>query len=261
MFEGQYEGQSHTKRHWVGLSRKGSKLAVDFRSELGKRDVEVAGMELGKSGYQFTCKDDSVFVLSNEGSLGVYSTTGFKEHECKLPKGSEVIQMGVHKGSLYALVQRSAGAFLASLEPTGKIVKQLDFQGVKIAGNASLLGDRLYFNSAGSEELTVCDLKQMSVVENISVPGVHAVHKMVGAYRKKWAALLLMAHLDESGKSRSVILLDPKTGEQVTICSANQPNSDALLAGERVVVSTSSTYQNVIRVFEPLNAEAEQKAA
>ena len=73
---------------------------------------------------------------------------------------------------------------------------------------------------------------------------------------------LLVSSIDQSGKSGAVFLLDPRTGDHTPLCLVSQMQVDVLFAGPHAVVATSSTYQNIVRVFEPFSsAQIAEKAA
>jgi len=262
MFEGKYFSQTCSQNHWIGYSKKKGLLTLEYRTELGQLMKEVSGLNISDdSEYRFTAADDTVYALSDEGQMGVYTPAGYEEKSWAAPAGAKLIHLGTHKSSLFAICQSSDGANLFLLDASGRTLRQTELGADEVSGNPVLIGDRLYLANCGGEILS-CDLKQGSTPQRKSLEGVHSVQKMVGAFHRKNHHLLVLAHNDAQGKARSVLMLDPKTGEQVAVCSASQPRADILQAAERVVVATSSSYQNVIRVFEPLVAsEVEQKNA
>jgi DNA repair exonuclease SbcCD ATPase subunit len=258
-FQGEYLAHTCNHTFWAGL-RNGKSKSLEFRDvsgEISGKPVELPH-ELGDD-CMLVSDGSRVYVASDSGMLIHAAREGARNlGHGAVGDGGRLLYLAWHQEHLVSLASDSSGVSLRLLDKNGKVVKERKCK--EMSGNPVIMGDRLYFFSPDRHELLVCDLKQMLLIDSKPLENVHRVRKLAGAYNGKSHALLV-AGSDEAGQLGSVFLFDPKTGEQVSLCSTNQPRVDIIFAGERAVVATSSSYQNIIRVFEPFAAEKAQSEA
>ena len=241
----------------------GKGCALEFRD--GNGELVSKSLDLPdqlKSNPFMISNGREVFVAGKDGVVFRATRQEFVKH-CDAGQGakSALEHLAIYKGVMIAIVKEPTGLTVRQFDRVGQLKKEAKSDVKQISGNAAIIEDKLYFFDPDHSELVVCDLKNMRILDAIELPNVQVLRTLVGLSNAK-EDILMLAGSDAAGQLGSVFLLDPKTGDQTLLCSTNQPHVDVMFACERAVVATSSSYQNIIRVFEPfVSAKSSEQAA
>lgn len=258
-FEGKFLDQLALGDLWAGVQASGKQLAVQFRGEGGEVVGKTSVLEAPASKpFVIAGSGKTAFLASSAGALYKVQPGGAKRLD-DLAKTGEPLAVAIHNKLLWLIVKTAKGLSLQQRDLEGSLVRESALEGKDLQGNSVFVGDKLYFGS-DTGELVSFDTKQMLPIDRVHVGGV-AKFRGMSALQIGKHEMLIASTLDGEGLAGAVLIYDPKTGEQMRLCSTNQPNVDVILAGERVVVGTRNSFQNVIRVFEPFQPVEMSKAA
>ena len=260
-FGGEYVAQTATNTQWAGI-RKDKHAKLEFREPNGDLNGQPFDLPAAFNEDPFLVSDGrQVFAASKDGKLFRATREGVTELDSIGGRNAKVVHLAAYKKGVIALVETSGGIVLRRVDSEGNLEKELKTDAGSMSGNAVVIADRVYFFSPEHDQILVCDAKNGRLLGGIDVPDVKTVRQLAGLSAVKMQSLLVYG-CDQSGKSGSVFVLDPRSGDHVTLCSVGQPHVDVLWAGPNAVVATSSTYQNIVRVFEPYkSAQAVDRAA
>lgn len=253
VFQGDYLNQAHTESHWVGLMAWGEKLAVDFRDSLGNhvnspKEVDASAGEP----YLLAASAHSVFVGSRNGSLFRVEPAGAVQL-CRPSKDSKLLNIALTKGGVLAIAQGSNGITARLIGPDGHLLKEANL-GCQVSAHAPVVsGDKFYVFDDSVGELLTVNLKNLEVTSRLALQSVLGVNRMIGLSCGKNTLLAVVA-ADERGLSTRAFVLDPKTGQEMTLCPINHPRAEMVAGDGHLVIATSSPYQNTIQVFNPFEA-------
>lgn len=258
-FGGDFVAQSATKSAWVGIRSSKTPL-LEFRDPMGEVSAKPFDLPTQFNENPFLVSDGkNVYVADKWGELYRASREGCTRLGEVGAKDSHLMHLACYQDGLLALFETPTGVVLKRLDADGKTQKEIKSDVKSVSGNGVVLGDKYFWFSPDRSQIVLCDLKNMRLQDAIDVLDAKRVRRMVGLAAGKTQALLV-ATSDEQGKLGSVFLLDPKSGLETALCSTNQPHVDVMFANGYAVVATSSSYQNIIRVFEPFK-QAQEKAA
>jgi len=248
-FAGVYLNQCATKQLWAGVRKAKIGLALEFRDSMGELVGDVHPLSSSLTTPTFFVSDGNVvYVGSEQGE--VLKATPDRVGPFRKPNGGQLINFLITRHGPVAVTLDPEGIEIARFDSNGKQVASVKEAVAGVSGNMALLGDRLYMFDPNSCSLCACDLSSMTMATPIEQPGLQGLRRMI-ALDAGAVQSLLIAGCDSAGKLGSVFLLDPGSGAHLTLCSTNQPHVEAIFADGCPVVATSSSYQNIIRVFQP----------
>lgn len=259
-FAGHYSAQCAAGDLWCGL--KADSPALEFRDALG---ISLSPTIPLPEGYS-----SDVELLSDGNVVYAVAKTG---RVCRIDTAQAVEIGNFELSDLFSLEHAfltETGVVALVSGPAGISIRQMGWNGrhrivansdVKyLSGNVAAIDHLVYFFDAERSELVVCDTRKNLLLDAISLPDVEILRRLIGL-KAGANRFLLIAGSDGNGLHGSVFLLDPRTEKHVLLCSTNQPHVDAILAGDKPVVATSNSFQNIIRIFEPFEPAAKSDRA
>ncbi|HVL40187.1 MAG TPA: hypothetical protein VM328_12425 [Fimbriimonadaceae bacterium] len=257
-FEGKFLNQATVGKHWVGMRAVGSLQSVEMRSGKGDLIGKPHQLQIGSDERTFLVSHgEDLFVGAESGSLFHFSLT---ENRALGEVDGKLTHLAFSRGELVALSSKGNGSIATVLSPEGKVLRKGGVPAADDSLNMVLMSDRLYYLGKKGE-VHCLNLKKMQMVGSRQVKGATRIRKMLG-FQNGTQHLLVMATRDGSGQAGRVLMLDMKTGEEAKLCAVNQPHLEVIAADGRVVVSTSCSFQNIIRIFEPFAfARSQSRAA
>ncbi|MFY9235358.1 MAG: hypothetical protein WAO58_12975 [Fimbriimonadaceae bacterium] len=264
-FSGQYLDQVCTDKRWAGLLSQDGSLAVDFREPTGKQAGTPICVEAKVADAKaFVAEGEDVFVATKDARIFRVSEGGSELLATDLPKGIQLLSLSLYKHSLLAVAQVAGEVYAFLCDKSGAMQKQVALGFAQAYAHPVVIGDRMYL--IGSEEATgemshllIVNLKKMETAGQMALPG-DRVASFAGIHSGNKHALLITL-LEEGSASGRVVQFDPKSGAAMTICRVNHPRIEVIAADGKIVVATGSSYQNMIRVFDPASAAKTQKEA
>jgi predicted nucleic acid-binding Zn-ribbon protein len=257
-FQGVYRQQCVTNTAWAGVKEVKSGLGIEFRDPAGEivGKVHEFPADFGEC-IAIVSDGKNVFVANGAGKT--LQATPQKLAVFTEGAGNSLLHLTLTKFGPVGVFSSEKGLELARFDANGAIAKSGGCGTKEISGNLAVLGQRIYFYDAAEEGLFACDLESMLISGPTTLANVQRLRRMIALDAGKTQSLLV-AGCDSGGKLGSVFLLDTVSGEQLTLCSTNQPHVEAIFADCNPVVATSSSYQNIIRVFQPYVAESSAAA-
>lgn len=244
-FKGEYHDQLLTGNRWAGL-RNDNGPVIDFRDMRGQMAAEGVRLDMEWEGLKLASSDERMFAGSRDGRFFEVSEFG-TEHLGSGPENSELIHLAAYENGVVALLRVGDNLECLRLDGDSRSTS-LDMK--SFAGNPILLGNKLYLADLENSKLVTLNLKKMSVSRVNAFEGVSDIRRMVGVQHKSQHDLFLIT-TDAGKKGGRLVMLDAKSGAETTFGSVGQATVNLIAADHHVVLSTSSQYQNVIRVLEP----------
>ena len=244
-FKGEYHDQLLTGNRWAGL-RNDNGPVIDFRDMRGQMAAEGVRLDMDWDGLKLASSDERMFAGSRDGRFFEVSEFG-TELLGSGPENSELIHLAAYENGVVALLR--VGDNLECLRLDGD-TRSISLEMTSFSGNPILLGSKLYLADLENSKLVVLNLKKMSISKISAFDGVSDIRRMVGVQHKSQHELFLIT-TDAGKKGGRLVMMDAKSGAETTFGSVGQATVNLIAADHHVVLSTSSQYQNVIRVLEP----------
>lgn len=251
-FKGEYLDQVLSGSRWAGL-RNDNGPVIDFRDMRGQMAAEGVRLDMEMESLQLAASEQRVFAGSRDGRFFEVSEFG-TELLGSGPDGGELVYMGAYGEGLIALVK--VGEDLQLLHLDGE-ARSLSLGMKAFAGKPVVLGAKLYLADLESSSLVTVNLKKMSCTRTSAFQGVSSIRRMIGIQHKSQHDLFVIT-TDSGKKGGRLVMIDAKSGHETTFGTVGQASVNLIAADHHVALSTSSQYQNVIRVLEPF---AERVAA
>lgn len=260
-FQGDYLCQAHTDSHWVGLMAWGEKLAIDFRDSLGAhigtpREIDASASD----SYYLAAAGNAAYVGTRSGSVFRVEPAGVVQL-CRPSDDSKLLSLTVTKAGLLLMIQGENGLAARLIGKDGHLLKEADMGCQVLAHAPVVMGDRFYvFDDCLGELLTV-NLKSLQIGSRMALESTLGIGRMLGLVCGKNHLLAILA-ADDRGQCTRAFVLDPKTGQEMTLCPINHPRAEMVAGDGHLIIATSSAYQNTIQVFDPFDAvEAKARRA
>lgn len=244
-FKGEYHDQLLTGNRWAGL-RNDNGPVIDFRDMRGQVAAEGIRLDMEWDGLKLASSEDRMYAGSCDGRFFEVSEFG-TELLGSGPENSELVHLSSYDNGIVALLRVGDNLECLRLDGESRSIS-LDMR--SFAGNPILLGTKLYLADLENSKLVTLNLKKMSVSKVDAFDGVSDIRRMVGVQHKSQHDLFLIT-TDTGKKGGRLVMLDAKSGAETTFGSVGQATVNLIAADHHVVLSTSSQYQNVIRVLEP----------
>lgn len=244
-FKGEYHDQLLTGNRWAGL-RNDNGPVIDFRDMRGQMAAEGVRLDMEWDGLRLASSEDRMFAGSRDGRFFEVSEFG-TELLGSGPENSELIHLAAYENGIVALLRVGENLECLRLDGDSRSIS-LDMK--SFSGNPILLGTKLYLACLNNSKLVTLNLKKMTVSRADAFEGVSDIRRMVGVQHKSQHELFLIT-TDAGKKGGRLVMLDAKSGMETTFGSVGQATVNLIAADHHVVLSTSSQYQNVIRVLEP----------
>lgn len=258
-FSGDFVDQTSTDTRWVGLGSALGKLYLDYRNLQGRLLGEPVQLPIDSNdGRGIVADGERVFVGSSDGRI-VKVENG--QAQVIVSAKSENLKLQAFcavKSGLLALFRGDGKDHIRIYNFDGKLLKQhaLDFQ--HAANNLVVMGDRLYLLDTANKKVVSLSLRKLEVISKTNLPGGFLL-AYSGFFHGDQHQLLVTVGNDQT--TAKVVMIDIETGSTAAICDANQNKVQALVADGRIVVASSSSYQNSLRIFDPFALEQVRKAA
>ncbi|HEY3781130.1 MAG TPA: hypothetical protein VGL56_08620 [Fimbriimonadaceae bacterium] len=260
-FVGEYLNQCGLGSIWAGV-KSGSTTFLELRDfygepvgspyDLGKDFKESLPM-VSDGEYLYLANLSGEVIRANRSGSDKFANVGDG-------KTSKVTHFILSSRGPVGIVAKQNSVTIKLLSQDGTVAQSAVYETTQISGNVVEIAGQLHFYDADKSTVVSCDLESMKVEEGAKLQNVDRMRRMVG-FSTENKEMLLIAGSDAGGKLGTVFLLDPESHQQVFLCSTNQPHVDAIFAGGRPVVATSSSYQNIIRVFQPFVSSDESSQA
>jgi outer membrane protein assembly factor BamB len=258
-FSGDFVDHTATQTHWVGLGSALGRLYVDHRNLQGRLLGEPVQLPIdSEDGVGLVTDKERVFVGSRDGRIFKVELGKCSEIASVKNEGLRLKSLSVVKSGLLALFAGEQDDQLRRFGFDGKALRQTELGFVSSVDHPVVMGDRAYLVDSAAGKLVAVGLKKGEVLGTVPLPFGY-VRQFSGFCNGDRHSLLLIAGQDEG--SAKVWLVDAESGDLSMVCEANQKHVEAMLADGRVVVSSSNSYQNSLRVFDPFGLESQRRAA
>jgi hypothetical protein len=258
-FEGEYLGQTATDSHWAGLLSWGGQYAVDFRDASGHNVGSPRALDLATSErVQVVASGKAIYVATQNGAIYKSDLLGSELLEAGRD-GVELVSVSLNRGSIITFETREGQAF-ARLYKEGHATKELELGMENLPCPPVLIEDKFYSFDEKTSELVIGSLRGFKQVERKPFDNILGLRKMVGLRVGK-SHLLGVVATDENQMPVQAMVIDVKNGTTTSLGMVNMPKVDMIVAGGHFVLATSCSYQNTLSVFDPFEAEEDEKAA
>ncbi len=244
-FRGEYQDQLLMGNRWIGLRDDNGPL-VDFRDMRGQMASEGIRLDMDRNTLQLAASDDKLFAASGDARFVEVTELG-TEILGQGPTDSELLHLTAYGDEAVAVIKVEGKLECWKL---GANVQSIRLDMDNLSAHPVLLGHRLYLANTERQALVAVNLKKMSSTEVSAFPGVSGLRKLIGVQHKNQHTLLAIT-TDSEKKGGRLLLVDAKTGHETTFGSVGQATANLIAADHHIVLSSSSQYQNVIRVLEP----------
>jgi hypothetical protein len=245
-FHGEYQDQLMTESRWVGLRDVEGKAELDFRDFRGAMAKEGVRLDSEASDVRLCAFDMKVYAGLGNGQVIEVSEFGTEE----IGGGDgNLSHLTIWNGAPLGIYCSESGIEIKSF---GDSPKSLSIPDLKSATKPVIMGSKLFIADCSRQELVFIDLKKMSEHRVAAFGEVAFLRRLIGVQHKSHQSLLAIT-TDAGKKTGRLMLHDVKSGEEITFGSVGQAKSLLIAADHHIVLSTSSAYQNVIRVLEPFS--------
>jgi hypothetical protein len=247
-FPGTFVAQSQTASNWAGVRDDNGVLSVVFRDTLGK---EVKGGDkIGKFKNETIFMEsagDAAFVAIGCGE--VFRGEGANaKHIYDAGKHVRIAGIATDARGLLVTHQNAEGVWLTVLDPRGKTLHRSAVIAKSISHQPVLLDDKLYlFDDAKSEVVTV-SLDTLLEVRRSPIEGITSVGRLLAIGDESGASLAIMSQ-NADARPLAVYLHSVQSGATARVCPLNAANAEIAYANGHIVVSSTSSMQNLIQVF------------
>jgi hypothetical protein len=251
VFNGKYIAQAYGA-NWVGLLTFEDHMHVDMRDasghQLGKpRKTKIRATEKAL----IAASGQIAWVLSESGHLTRADETKAEAFATVDDKKDVVCSaLCVYKNNPVIVFSCSEGVWVRIYDAKKGTYKEVDLPFSGVSTNPVILGDRMYVAASDANSVFALNLKKMQVHDEIVVSDAKQVRKMIGMISGS-EHYLAMATVDMPNKAGRALVYDVASGNSLILCPVDQPHVDLLPADNKIVVITSTSYQNIVRVFAP----------
>lgn len=243
-FSGEYQDQLITETRWVGL-RHDALPTLDFRDFRGQMAGQTT-LDMDQEGLKLCAIGKKVYAGSRDGRI-VEATEFGSEQVGQGPEGGELLHLTCDDSGPIAIFRNGSSIECWTFHGTPK---SASFEVENYAGWPVLLGGKMYLADLDKSELVCINLKKMQRSSVPAFAGVSALRRVIGVQHKSQHDLFAIT-TDGGKKGGRLVMVNAKTGAETTFGSVGQANVNLICADHHLVLSTSSQYQNVIRVLEP----------
>ncbi len=258
-FSGTYVDQICTQTHWAGLTSSMNQLYLDYRNLLGRQLGEPVKVPIKPDQYKAMASEgERVFVGAKDGK--VYRVLlGEVKELTPGEKDAELISLSTIKSSLVALIRLKDYDVVRIYGFDGRLQKQLSLGFSHGFDHPVIIGDRMYLADIANRKLVTCSLRKPEITGTVELPG-DQISAFCGVFNGEQHALVLaIAEKDRAGET--VLMIDPRTGASLVVSELADRQVQVIAADSRIVVSSTSSHQNMIRVFDPFKESQALKAA
>jgi len=259
-FQGEYVAHTHTTSSWAGLQNNGGVLSLVLRDKTGRTIGEAVPVG-NPSGAQVFMASSNEAVYIAFGTGEIFRAEGGALQS--LPKADK-------HGSITGLAVDERGLLVTSQGPSGVVIALHDRNGVEVvesspvAGSAShapaLLEGNAYLFDDAKSELVVVDLDTLTVVSRKAIEGVTNVGRLIALQEDSGVTIALMS-TDKEGRPSDVYVHAVESGATTKICHLSATKGDIAYAEGHIAVTSTSSMQNMIQVFNVYGPAAGAKAA
>jgi hypothetical protein len=259
-FPGVFVGQVHTASSWAGLELNDGALSIVFRGKTGKDPSEA--MPLGAPG------DAQVYMAASGEAVYIAFSTGelFRAESSSavaLPradKNGTIIGIAVDSRGLIVTSTSAQGVILSVLDQNGKSVKDSAVVAGKVTFAPAMLETQMFLVDDSKSEVVTVSLDTLQVVSRKPVEGILAVGKLIALQEDKGATLAILAR-DNDGRPSDVFLHAIESGETTKVCHISATKGDMAYTDGHLIVTSTSSLQNMIQIFGIYGPAIAAKAA
>lgn len=258
-FQGTFLGQTHTVSSWAGLLSDNGNVSLVLRDKGGRAVGEP--IALGNSGDAQTflaTSGEAVYVAFGSGEM--FRVEGGGLQALPKPDKGRIAGLAVDDRGLVVTSVGAQGVVLTILDPSGNVLGQSQ----PVAGSLShapvLLEDRAYFVDDSKSEVVCVFLGDLSVLSRKPLERVTGVGRMIGLKEDSGVTLAIMT-ADAQGRPNDVFLHAVESGANNKLCHISATKGDLAYVDGHIVVSSTSSLQNMIQVFSVYGPAVTAKAA
>jgi hypothetical protein len=247
-FQGTFVAQTHTASCWVGVQNDNGDLSVVFRDKGGRPSSDPA-----KLGNFFDAKvfvataGEAAFVALGSGEL--FRIEG--SSATALPKADK-------RGTITGLSVDSRGLLLTNQGPHGVVLSLLDRDGnllgesavvaQSISHSPVLLDDMLYLFDDQRSEVVTLAFDSLDELQRKSVEGIKGVVRLLALKEDSGVTVAILAG-DIEGRPSDVFLHSVESGTNTKLCHLSALKGEIAYAEGHIVVSSTSSMQNMVQIF------------
>lgn len=247
-FFGKFVAQANTATSWVGVRDDNGVLSVMFRDKKGKAvssEVKL-GQFTSENVFLETAGECAFIALGCGDVFRVEGTTA--EHIITAEKDVEIVGLTVDKHALLITHRSAKGVWLTMVDHRGKPALQSAIVAKSISHQPVLLEDQIFLFDDANSEVVALSLDTLQELGRNSIPEITSVARMLAIADESGATLAIMAQAAESRPS-GVYLHATSSGVTHKICQLSAVKAELAYADGHIVVSSTSSMQNLIQVF------------
>lgn len=250
-FSGEYLDQLLTENRWIGLRSESDQALLDFRDFRGGMSKQGVKIDASVDGLKLCAGRNRIFAGASDGQIKEITEFG-AELLGTGPEGGELIHLAAAEDGPVAIYRHDG-----HLEAWyfGEQTRWASLEISEMSSHPVIMGGKVYVVDLANSEVAALNLKKMSVSKFKAFEGVSSLRRLVGVQHRSSQSFIAVT-CDEGKKGGRLIVVDAKTGEETKLGAVGQDAVNLICADHHIVLSTSSAYQNVIRVLEPFSAKA-----
>jgi hypothetical protein len=261
-FNGKYFRQLSTGTHWVGLSGDGGNVSVEFRGEAGQPAGENDKIKLKREDVSHVAAlGNDVIVATPAGKAfrcGLKASTGLRDFA---KDHGELLHLATVHGSIFTATLEKGRVHLRLLDPNGNPRHETTLEATSLPMPPVIMGDHAYVVGDERNAVHVVDLKTLLVEDKAVLQGLSEIRSMNGMYDEEQRVLLVVG-VDSDETSGCAVVFEPNTGYLLRLCAVGaQSKVDFIPADGRLALATCTSYQNIVRVFDPFRSSGQSAKA
>ena len=259
-FPGRFVEQAATTSNWAGVRDDNGILSVVFRDRQGK--AHTGGGKLGAFAGErvfLESADEIAFAAIGRGDL--FQVKGCEaKHISNAGKDVQTVGLLVSSSGLLLTNQSSDGTWLARHDFHGRQLRRSAPFAKSISHQPVFLAGKLFVFDDSMGELVTLSVDSLEVEERVAVEGIHSISHLLAIEDEESGTLVIVAE-NADLRPISVHLHSVKTRKTTRLCPLGAAKADIGFADGHIVVSSTSSMQNLIQVFRvydgaTLNAKA-----
>lgn len=250
-FSGEYLDQLLTENRWIGLRSENDQALLDFRDFRGGMSKQGVKIDAPVDSLKLCAGRNRIFAGASDGQVKEITEFG-AELLGTGPEGSELIHLAAAEDGPVAIYRHDG-----HLEAWyfGEQTRWAPLETSEMSSHPVIMGGKVFAVDLANSEVAALNLKKMSVGKFKAFEGVSSLRRLVGIQHRSSQSLIAVT-CDAGRKGGRLLVVDAKTGDEVKLGAVGQDAVNLICADHHIVLSTSSAYQNVIRVLEPFSAKS-----
>ena len=247
-FPGHFLAQAPTTDAWVGVRNEEGNLSTMFRDKHGKKFLgsEKIGTFSSSRIFLEPAAESAIAALDCGEVFKVDAAS--TQHLFNAGKYVEIVGLAVDSSGIVVANRGSDGVWLSLHNHDGKSTHRSPILAKTISHQPVLTSDNLFVFDDLKSELVQISLTTLEEIQRTPVEGITSVGRLMAIEDEEGVTLAILAQTADE-RPLAVHLVSSRSGASTKLCHLSATRADIGYSAGHIVVSSSSSMQNLIQVF------------